>query len=252
MHGFTVFHCNNNHSPPPSLQACPAGAEARMAGGRGRVAVGWTSSVRLFALLSAALWVLPSEAQSALQLGRVLERRQAEQLPPVLPPEPSCAQLKLMWRQMHRMARHSQLTNEIPQFPAAYPFGYVSPDDKALMYWTPSSFGKVMRQPGGRSPQRKPMAGRFAEAPLPRAALGPSYGTMVHSPDERAALQRIRKPAGTWGRFPAGSSTAPNTVSKTRLLYRVEQVKSWAGGEGILARKRVLLSQLVEHWEQTY
>lgn len=194
-----------------------------MAGGRGRAAVGWTSSVRLFALLSAALWVLPSEAQSALQLGRVLERRQAEQLPPVLPPEPSCAQLKLMWRQMHRMARHSQLTNEIPQFPAAYPFGYVSPDDKALMYWTPSSFGKVMRQPGGHSPQRKPMAGRFAEAPLPRAALGPSYGTMVHSPDERAALQRIRKPAGTWGRFPAGSSTAPNTVSKTRLLYRVEQ-----------------------------
>lgn len=198
-----------------------------MANGRGRVALGWTSSVRLLALLSAALWVLPSEAQSAaLQLGRVLERRQAEQLPPVLPPEPSCAQLKLMWRQMHRMARHSQLTNEIPQFPAAYPFGYVSPDDKALMYWTPSSFGKVMRQPGGRSPQRKPMAGRFAESPLPRAALGPSYGTVVRSPDERAALQRIRKPAGTWGRFPAGSSTSPNAVSKTRLLYRVEQVST--------------------------
>lgn len=191
-----------------------------MAAGRGRVALGWTSSVRLFALLATALWVLPSEAQSALQLGR--ERRQAEQLPPVLAPEPSCAQLKLMWRQMRRMARHSQLTNEIPQFPAAYPFGYVSPEDKALMYWTPSSFGKVMRRPGDRSLQRKPVAGRFAESPLPRTALGPSYGTMVHSPDERAALQRIRKPAGSWGRFPPGSA-APNAISKTRLLYRAEQ-----------------------------
>lgn len=189
-----------------------------MAAGRGRMALAWTSSVRLFALLSTALWVLPSEAQlAALQLGRVLERRQAEQLPP-LPPEPSCGQLKLMWRQMHRMARHSQLTNEIPQFPAAYPFGYVSPEDKALMYWTPSSFGKVMRQPGGVSARRKPMAaGHFAESPLPRSALGPSYGTMVRSPDERAALQRSRKPSGSWGRFP------PPGISKTRVLYRAQQ-----------------------------
>ncbi|KAL1443197.1 hypothetical protein MTO96_030414 [Rhipicephalus appendiculatus] len=123
-------------------------------------------------------------------------------------PEPSCTQLRIMWRQMHRMARHSQLTNEIPQFPASYPFGYVSPDDKALMYWTPASFGKVVRQPGQKpvspiKPGRPSVNGRFAQTPLPRSALGSSYGTVVRSP------QREGRPAASDGRRHRSLGTVP-------------------------------------------
>ncbi|KAH8021273.1 hypothetical protein HPB51_013948 [Rhipicephalus microplus] len=86
----------------------------------GRMAGSWpgTSGLQLMLLPLVLLAVAPlSRAQSADQewQRRILERRQVEQLPPAAVPEPSCTQLRLMWRQMHRMARHSQLTNEIPQ-----------------------------------------------------------------------------------------------------------------------------------------
>ncbi|XP_065298964.2 uncharacterized protein [Dermacentor albipictus] len=201
------------------------------------------SGLLLLLLPLVLLAAAPSRAQSTdpewLQR-RVLERRQVEQLPPAAMPEPSCAQLRLMWRQMHRMARHSQLTNEIPQFPASYPFGYVSPDDKALMFWTPASFGKVVRQPGQKpasvvKPGRTPMAGRFAQSPLPHSALGSSYGTVVRSPGEKAALRRqMAATTGSWGQFaPADRGSDVGVISKTRVLYRSEQERC---GRSVMGR----------------
>ncbi|XP_037578838.1 uncharacterized protein LOC119461565 [Dermacentor silvarum] len=201
-----------------------------------------TSGLQLLLPLVLLAAAAPSRAQSADQewQRRVLERRQVEQLPPAAMPEPSCAQLRLMWRQMHRMARHSQLTNEIPQFPASYPFGYVSPDDKALMFWTPASFGKVVRQPGQKpvsvvNPGRPSVAGRFAQTPLPRSALGSSYGTVVRSPSEKAALRRQMAAAtGSWGPFtPPDRGSDAGVVSKTRVLYRSEQERC---GRSVMGR----------------
>lgn len=175
------------------------------------------------------LWGLLPEGWplNDVDVGRLhLDRRQMEQAPAPLP-EPSCAQLRAMWRQMHRMARHSQLTNEIPQFPAAYPFGYVAPDvgNKAVYFYpgvpaeTPrAAFGKIVRKPGRGRP-RVPASvrplGRFADAPFPRKALG-SYGTLVRSPDEKEQYRQQQEALGSWGRFPG--DTAGGTRSSVAVL----------------------------------
>ncbi|KAK8773568.1 hypothetical protein V5799_011899 [Amblyomma americanum] len=99
------------------------------------------------------------------------------------------------------------------------------------MYWTPpASFGKVVRQPGKAAVAKSMQpVGRFAESPLPRAALGPSYGVMVRSPSEKAALRRHMAGIGTgsWGPLSPdrGSTSRDVVVSKTRALYRSEQVR---------------------------
>lgn len=155
-----------------------------------------------------------------------VDRRQIEQLPAPLP-EPSCAQLRAMWRQMHRMARHSQLTNEIPQFPAAYPFGYVAPDvgNKAVYFYpgapgnSKAAFGKIVRKPErGRTKVRPRPVGRFADTPLPRAALG-SYGTLVRSPDEKEQLRRQQEGPefGVWGAFPGDATSSASRAAATVL-----------------------------------
>ncbi|XP_064487684.1 uncharacterized protein LOC135399880 [Ornithodoros turicata] len=173
------------------------------------------------------LWCLLLPASLGfLEPGDVVSvaRRQMETLPPhMAQPEPSCSQLRAMWRHMHRMARHSQVTNEIPRFPAAYPFGFVSPDTQPKVYYTSrspvpqhSSFGKIIRKPnrskgrlaakagyqdtGRREPVRAPPLGRFEDFPLPRESLG-MFGTLVRSPEEKAKLQRKQPtgPYGSWG-----------------------------------------------------
>ncbi|XP_076332640.1 uncharacterized protein LOC143237362 [Tachypleus tridentatus] len=52
-------------------------------------------------------------------------RRQVEQIPEHLPKvsdaEPSCAELRAMWHNMRRIARHSEMTNEIPTIPFSFP-----------------------------------------------------------------------------------------------------------------------------------
>ncbi|KAH8021274.1 hypothetical protein HPB51_013949 [Rhipicephalus microplus] len=145
-----------------------------------------------------------------------------------------------MTRTFWNLAR--RVFNRAAEFPASYPFGYVSPDDKALMYWTPASFGKVVRQPGQKpaspiKPGRPSLNGRFAQTPLPRSALGSSYGTVVRSPSEKAALRRQMAAAtGAWGPFPPDRGSDAGVVSKTRVLYRSEQATSAACG-GLLQRE---------------
>ncbi|XP_022249022.1 uncharacterized protein LOC111087266 isoform X2 [Limulus polyphemus] len=59
-----------------------------------------------------------------------ISRRQIEQIPEYLSdeskPEPSCAQLRVMWNHMRRMARHREITNEVPMFPLSFPRGLFS------------------------------------------------------------------------------------------------------------------------------
>ncbi|XP_076343943.1 uncharacterized protein LOC143243956 isoform X2 [Tachypleus tridentatus] len=59
-----------------------------------------------------------------------VSRRQTEQIPEYTSdesePEPSCAQLRVMWDHMRRMALHREITNEVPMFPFTFPRGFFS------------------------------------------------------------------------------------------------------------------------------
>lgn len=131
-----------------------------------------------------------------------VHRRQSEQIPRHLPevsePVPSCAELRAMWRHMNRMARHSELTNEIPQFPNTF-------DQIMPLRGYPNYFeypvGKIQTRPDGRrQPTRSTKTrigsfsrqiypvGRFGGPGLPEEMLG-DYGTVVNSPAEK---QRVK------------------------------------------------------------
>ncbi|XP_054717431.1 uncharacterized protein LOC129226829 [Uloborus diversus] len=176
-------------------------------------------------------------------------RRQMEVMPSATEREPSCSELRSMWRHMRRMGRQMEFTNEIPKMqdpfmasamryggvrrrPSKYPdpnpyssakssskelvfqkadfsgspnkgqFGeivrnsnqlYDSSPNTVLDNGVPLGFSKFDDYPGSKfigSSAHVP--GRFADTPLPEASLG-SYGTVVHTPEERARFRALTR-----------------------------------------------------------
>ncbi|XP_023210038.1 uncharacterized protein LOC111612971 isoform X1 [Centruroides sculpturatus] len=137
-----------------------------------------------------------------------VHRRQSEQIPRHLPevsePVPSCAELRAMWRHMNRMARHSELTNEIPQFPNTldqimpmreypdyieYPIGKIRTRPEGRRQPTRSTKTRIGLYSGQVYPgSRMNIPGRFGGPALPEDMLG-NYGTIVNSPAEK---QRVK------------------------------------------------------------
>ncbi|XP_055951570.1 uncharacterized protein LOC129987636 [Argiope bruennichi] len=176
-------------------------------------------------------------------------RRQMEILP-AQEREPSCSELRSMWRHMRRMGRQMEFTNEIPKLqdpftasamrygtgrrrPSKYPdpnpysaakssiaakeqvfhktdfvhtpkgqFGSIVKDQNEVydtpnrILDTPDSLGfhEFDEYPGTKIAGPRRVPGRFADTSLPEEALG-VYGTVVHSPEERARFRaRTRRP----------------------------------------------------------
>lgn len=189
-------------------------------------------------------------------------RRQMEVAPspPAIPGErePTCSELRSMWRHMRRMGRQMEFTNEIPKmqdpftasamdrygaggrrrlskYPDPNPYSGAaksSTKDHAvfqktdLVHTSKGQFGEIVRDSNHKqsySPNRilgnedespgfhefneypgkmgkhvgtgsRRVPGRFADSSLPEESLG-VYGTVVHSPEERARFRaRTRRP----------------------------------------------------------
>ncbi|XP_076358608.1 uncharacterized protein LOC143251121 isoform X3 [Tachypleus tridentatus] len=141
-----------------------------------------------------------------------VSRRQMEQIPSHLPefsePEPTCAELRAVWRHMRRMARHSEITNEIPTFPVtSYPqalFGYLVDKPRS------SSFPKTKPTNRNRSGLRVPV-----EVYVPEY---PKFGKILREPVEASRMKSSPKIGTKSNRYYNNKyrKTGKNRYDKTR------------------------------------
>ncbi|XP_022255247.1 uncharacterized protein LOC106470905 isoform X2 [Limulus polyphemus] len=141
-----------------------------------------------------------------------VSRRQMEQIPSHLPefsePEPTCAELRAVWRHMRRMARHSEITNEIPTFPVtSYPQGF---------------FGYLVDKPRSSIfPKTKPSNRNRSSLRVPVEVYAPEYpkfGKILRGPVDASRMKSSAKTGAKSNRYYNNKyrKTGKNRYDKTR------------------------------------